>query len=108
MIVKAVPEAPVSVREAAKALIRLYIPGANEEESLLRARINLAQATAAKRRDRSISADAARLYALASSISCTWCLRSGVGQDELSEIIKLLTWLFLAAGALERLERSDG
>jgi hypothetical protein len=52
MIVKAVPEAPVSVREAAKALIRLYTPGANEEESLLRARINLAQATAAKRRDR--------------------------------------------------------
>lgn len=98
---------PGSSSEAATVLVGLFIPAANQEERALRARILVAQVRAARRRDRSVSPDAARLYALASSISSEWGFRQEARQVDLSDIIKVVTWLFLAAGALDRLGWSN-
>jgi len=98
---------PASVGEAAKALIRHFCPGATEDELKLRARIQMAQGRATTRRHYCNSPDAARLYGIASSLACIWYLRQNVVRDDLWELIKVLTWLFLAAAALERLEAVD-
>lgn len=96
-----------SPKAAAADIVAMFVPEASEEERALRARIHLARDTAGSRRDRSTSFEGSRLYAAAGSIAGSWAFKRGVSNASLEEMIKVLTWLFLAAGALERIEDPD-
>lgn len=97
-----------SPRLAAADIVAMFVPEAAHVERTLRARIHLARDTAQARRDRASSFEAARIYAETANVAREWVFRRGASLEDLEEVIKILTWLFLAAGALERLEVPNG
>jgi hypothetical protein len=52
--------------------------------------------------------DAAELAHLTAAIARPWPFKRAANPDELNQRIKILTWLHLAIGALERLDAADG
>lgn len=96
-----------SPKEAAACIVEMFMPGASEEEKALRARLHLAIATAHSRFESSQSDLGGRAYISAATIARAWVFKRDVSKDDLEEVIKILSWIFLAAGALERLEAPD-
>jgi hypothetical protein len=96
-----------SPREAASELVKLYLPEANGEALALRARIHLARDQARSRSGYSTNCEARSLYGVAADVAGQFVFDRSLRSDDLFEVIKIVTWLFLAAGALERLESSD-
>jgi hypothetical protein len=97
-----------SSKEAAADLVGMFVPEAEGAEKDLRARLHLARDTAQVRRERAKAYESGRLYAVAADVARAWVFRRGVTVEQLEEAIKVLTWLFLAAGAIDRIENSDG
>jgi hypothetical protein len=88
--------------------IAMYAPGASEAEGELRRRIHRAQGAAHARACDFRSLDAGHLSHIASGIASVWVFKRDARRDDLEEVVKILTWLFLAGAALERLEAADG
>ena len=96
-----------SAKRAAAELVRLYLPAVAGPQKELRIRICAARDRAQAKACWAQSAESAQVYHSAAQIADAWWRRRLVEEDDLTEIIKILTWLFLAAGALERLEVPD-
>ena len=94
----------LSPKAAAADIVAMFMPEVGDAERALRARIHFARDTAQARRNRATTFESARLYAETADVACEWVFKRGTSLADLEEVIKILTWLFLAAGALERLE----
>lgn len=97
-----------SPMSGAEEMLATFMPGDSDENRALRARIYAARDMAHVRACRYASFDAGRLSHIASEIAGPWAFNRHAKGDELDAVIKILTWLFLAAGALERLEAGNG
>lgn len=86
--------------------VDLFAPWAGEEERALRVRIHRARDTAQARAGRSKHGRARTVYWLATQFAGDWVFqRAPIG--DLAEVIKGLTWLFLYASLIERIEAPD-
>lgn len=93
-----------SFKQVARDLVRLYVPEAAGEEQELRARICAARDRARSKSGWANSAEGSRLYELAADIAEQWWRRRDVSTESLFEVIKVFSWLALAAEKVEMLE----
>ena len=77
-------------------------------ERALRARIYRAEIASHSRACDFQSFDAGHISHIASGIAASWVFKRPATRDQLEQVVEILTWLFLAAGALEQLEGLDG
>lgn len=86
--------------------VSVFAPWAGPEERQLRVRIHKARDVAQARAGRSRHGRARSIYWIASQFSSDWVFQRAA-LDDLEEVINGLTWLFLFAGLVERLEAPD-
>ena len=86
--------------------IDVFAPWAGEAERALRLRLHKARDVAQARAARSKYATARSLYWIAAQTASGWVF-ARAPNDELEDILKALSWLFLAVGILERREAPD-
>lgn len=86
--------------------IDVFAPWAGAEERGLRLRIHKARDVAQARAARSKHGRARTAYWLAAQFAGDWVF-TRAPTDALEEVIKGITWLFLFAGLIERLEAPD-
>lgn len=99
----------MSAREQQQASAETVGPaGPVEADSDLRTRIHRAWDAAHARACNFQSYDAGHISHIAAYFASGWVFKPTATRDDLEEVIKVLTWLFLAAGAIERLEAPDG
>lgn len=87
--------------------VDIFAPWAGEDERALRIRIHHARDLAQARACRSKHGRARTAYWIACQLGGDWVFQRA-SVDQLQEIIKGLTWLFLFASLIERVEASDG
>lgn len=100
-------EAFPPAQRAAAALVRLYVPEASGAQQKLRVRICAARDRARGKAGWASSPESAQLHHLAAQIADVWWRRRGIGLEELEDVLKVFSYLAMAAETLERLE-SDG
>jgi hypothetical protein len=80
----------------------------NEAEKIaLRLRIGRAVDVAHSRACRFRTLDAGQISHIASQFAARWAFKRSASREELETVIRALTWLHLAAGAIESLEAGD-
>lgn len=100
------PIAKLSPREAAVEIVATFMPEAGAEERALRARIHVARDTSSTRSVRVASFDSKRIYSVATSIAGEWVLKRCATKEQLVDVLEIITALFKAAQAYERLQAS--
>ncbi len=86
--------------------IATFAPWASENERALRRRIHRAHGSAMARAQRSRHGRARAIFWLAAQMSGDWTFARAATED-LEDVLKTLSYLFLAAGAIERVEAPD-
>jgi hypothetical protein len=92
-----------TTREAAKILVAHLVPEAADVEQILRARLHCAHNTARARAANVRSCSGRQIYSEAADLAGGLMFNRDARRETLSDGIKIVTWLFLAAGKLERL-----
>ena len=101
------PGGTIATSELPLDPIDVFRPGDSDEVRSLRRRIHRASGAAASRATRTASKDARECLWHASEIAGAWTF-GPAGKDQLEDVIRALTSMFLAANALERLEAAYG
>ena len=86
--------------------VGVFAPWAAPDERALRLRIHRARDAAQARAIRSKHEGAQAVYWLAAQFAGRWVFQRA-SADQLQEVIKGVTWQFLFAGLLERMETSE-